>query len=83
MDENSLSAVGDLMPDTNDHYQLRTQYWFLKKKDYNDKRDPPEVFDVLNATLKESLERLKMMRSAFFFLKEQFFFSFPFSFSKI
>ncbi|XVE84087.1 hypothetical protein DITRI_Ditri16bG0141100 [Diplodiscus trichospermus] len=62
MDESPLSAVGDLMPATRDHYQLKTQDWFLRKKNYNDNQEPPAVFNMLNATLKESLERLKMMR---------------------
>lgn len=45
-------------------YQLRAEDWFSKNKNFNDEQDPHAVFNVLDAMLKDNLERLKMMRSA-------------------
>ena len=55
-----MAAMGE-------QYQLRTQNWCSKQKDFDDERDPYAVFNVLDTMLKDSLERLKMMRSAFDF----------------
>lgn len=50
-----------------EHYQLGDHDWVSKQKDSDDKRDPYAVFNVLDTILKDSLERLKMMRSDFDF----------------
>lgn len=47
---------------------LRTQDWFPNNKQCNDEGDPQAVFNVLDAMLKGSLERLKSMRLAFYFI---------------
>jgi hypothetical protein len=48
--------------------RLRAQGWCSKQMNFDDdERDPYAVFNVLDTMLKDNLERLKMMRSAFDF----------------
>ncbi|KAG6626856.1 hypothetical protein CIPAW_15G081300 [Carya illinoinensis] len=42
----------------------KAQDWYSKQKDYDDKRDPYAVFNVLDTMLKDSFERLKTMRQS-------------------
>lgn len=44
---------------------MSAQNWFSKKKNSHGKQDPRAVCNVLDAMLRDSLERLKTMRSAF------------------
>ncbi len=67
------SSFEDLVATIGERYELRARDWFSKKKDVDDKGDPYAVFNVLDTMLKDSLERLKLMRSTF-----QFYFSIPF-----
>ena len=60
-------ALEDLIISVGNQYQVTTQDWFSQKKGHDEERDPRVVFNVLDAMLKDSLERLKMMRSAFDF----------------
>ncbi|XP_065620892.1 pentatricopeptide repeat-containing protein At5g24830-like [Quercus suber] len=57
------SSFEDLMATIGERCELRARDWLSKKKD--DKGDPYAVFNVLDTMLKDSLERLKLMRSVF------------------
>ncbi|GLU01134.1 hypothetical protein SLE2022_184590 [Rubroshorea leprosula] len=63
-DEGPLTAIGELVKNVGDHYQMRTHDWFSRKKDCDDKGDPEAVFNVLDSMLEDSLERLKNMRES-------------------
>ena len=52
------------MTNLGEKYQLSAEDWLSKNKNHDNKQDPHAVFNVLDVMLKDSLERLKMMRSA-------------------
>lgn len=54
--------VRDIIATVGNQYQQRTKKWFSEKKDSCDKVDPELAFNILDAMLKGSLERLKAMR---------------------
>lgn len=54
--------IEDFMMKLGEDYQLSAENWFLRKKDGDDKQDPHLVFNVLDGMLKDSLDRLKMMK---------------------
>ena len=60
-------SLEDLIMSVGNQYQVTTQDWFSQKKGNDEERDPQAVFNVLDAMLKDSLDRLKTMRSAFGF----------------
>lgn len=60
-------ALEDIIMSVGNQYQVTTQDWFSQKKNHEEERDPHVVFNILDAMLKDSLERLKRMRSAFHF----------------
>lgn len=57
-------ALEDLIISVGNQYQVTTQDWFSQNKGHDEERDPRVVFNVLDAILKDSLERLKMMRES-------------------
>lgn len=56
-------ALQDMIETVGDQCQLKTKNWFLQRKGYN--RESQPAFNVLDALLKDSLERLKAMRLDF------------------
>lgn len=62
-DEDSFpSAVKSLMTTVDDHCELRSLDCFSEKHNFDGEGDPRAVFNVLDALLKGSLDRLKAMR---------------------
>ncbi|KAF8380742.1 hypothetical protein HHK36_028232 [Tetracentron sinense] len=62
--ELSPTTLEDLMGTVGNQYQIRTQNWLSQKRDYDDERDPQAVFNALDTMLKDSLERLRMIRES-------------------
>lgn len=64
-DEDSLHpALKSLMTTVGDHCDLRSSDCFSEKRNFDGEGDPPAVFNVLDALLKGSLDRLKAMRES-------------------
>ncbi|KAL5785821.1 hypothetical protein ACOSQ2_008213 [Xanthoceras sorbifolium] len=56
-------TLKNIMENVADGYRTKTRDLFCSnKEDYDDKGDPQAVFNVLDAMLKENLDRLKTMR---------------------
>ncbi|KAI8561572.1 hypothetical protein RHMOL_Rhmol04G0350700 [Rhododendron molle] len=55
-------ALQDMIETVGDQCQLRTKNWLSRRKGYKNERESQPVFNVLDALLKDSLERLKTMR---------------------
>lgn len=58
-------ALQDMIETVGDQCQLRTKNWFSRRQGCNNKGDSQPVFNVLDTMLKDSLDRLKMMRLDF------------------
>lgn len=52
------------MQNLGEKYELSAEDWLSERKNVDDEQDPQAVFNVLDVMLKDSLERLKAMRSA-------------------
>lgn len=62
-DEESIPpALKSLMTTVGDHCELRSSDCSLEKHNFDGEGDPLAVFNVLDALLKGSLDRLKTMR---------------------
>ena len=62
-DENSFpSAIKSLMATVDDNCELRSSDCFSEKHNFEGEGNPQAVFNVLDALLKGSLDRLKAMR---------------------
>jgi len=57
-----LMFVKDVAMDVRDHCQQMIQGSHSANNDFNEKRDPQVVFYMLDAMLKDTLDRLKAMR---------------------
>ncbi|KAI4332997.1 hypothetical protein L6164_017855 [Bauhinia variegata] len=56
------SSAKDLMTSLQNECYLEAQAWSPIKKNFGDKQGPYAVFNALDSMLKDSLDRLKMMR---------------------
>lgn len=54
----------DFMQNLGEKYELSAEDRLSEKKNVDNEQDPQAVFNVLDVMLKDSLERLKTMRSA-------------------
>lgn len=65
------SCIDDIIANVGNQYQRKAENWFSENKDSGDDKEEPEaVFSVLDEMIKGSLDRLKTMRLALYFLHE-------------
>ena len=61
-DEDSLQPAIKSLMKTDDHCELRFSDCFSEKRNFDGEGDPQAVFNVLDALVRGSLDRLKAMR---------------------